>query len=383
MNSSFTKLMKKTFIIITLLTVGYFAGSHFYPVPDTSAKNAEIRMVPLDFSSLAESLSPAVVNIRTEKMINGGGRVYRHFSPSPQRKGDPGQEFFGRFFGNGPQGEFRQKSLGSGFIIDKQGYIVTNNHVIDQAAKIKVILKSGEEFDAQVIGRDPNTDLALIRIKSGKDLPVVNLGSSEDMKVGQWIIAIGSPFGLEHTVTSGIVSAKGRVIGSGPYDDFIQTDASINPGNSGGPMINMNGEVVGINTAIIAGGQGIGFAIPMDMAKGIIDQLKNNGSVTRGWLGVGIRDLSDEIAEYYGVKDKEGTLVIEVYPGDPAEKAGIRPQDIIIEVDGEKVASSRDLTGVIAGANIGKTVNVKVLRDGKEETFKVKIRKKQDSLMTS
>ena len=234
------------------------------------------------------------------------------------------EDFFNKFFNQDQQKEFKQRSLGSGFIIDKDGYIVTNNHVVENADKIKVILKDEKEFEAEIVGRDPNTDIALIRIKSGYNLPVLKIGDSDALKVGQWVLAIGSPFGLEHTVTAGIVSAKGRVIGSGPYDDFIQTDASINPGNSGGPLINMTGEVIGVNTIIIAGGQGIGFAIPINQVKGIVEQLKKHGDVTRGWLGVTIQDLPADLAEYIGIKDGKGVLVSDVISGDPADKAGIR-----------------------------------------------------------
>ncbi|MGB5986998.1 MAG: trypsin-like peptidase domain-containing protein, partial [Desulfobacterales bacterium] len=237
-----------------------------------------------NFSDLAEEVSPAVVNIRTVKTIKGGGRVFRHFQ-GPFGDNDSMDEFFKRFFGEDQQRDFKQRSLGSGFIFDKAGYIVTNNHVVEDADEIRVILKNEKEYDAEVVGRDANTDLALIKIKTPDDLPVAVLGDSETLKIGAWVMAIGSPFGLEHTVTAGIVSAKGRVIGSGPYDDVIQTDASINPGNSGGPLINLAGEVVGINTAIVARGQGIGFAIPINLAKDIIAQLKDSGSVTRGWLG--------------------------------------------------------------------------------------------------
>jgi serine protease Do len=205
------------------------------------------------------------------------------------------------------------------------------------------------------------------------------MGDSEQLTVGSWVVAMGSPFGLEQTVTAGIVSAKGRVIGSGPYDDFIQTDASINPGNSGGPLLNMNGEVVGINTAIVAQGQGIGFAIPVNLAEGIIRQLKESGSVTRGWLGVGIQDLTPELAEYYGVKEKKGVLVARVFEGDPADKAGIKANDIIIAVDGQPVNTSRELTGTIANIPVGQKTPITILRDGKEKTVEVKIAKRDDS----
>jgi serine protease Do len=339
-------------------------------------------MVPESFSQLAEMVGPAVVNIRTVKTVKGGGRVFRHFR-SPFEKDDPMRDFFDKFFGQDQQRDFKQRSLGSGFVIDKTGYIVTNNHVVEGADQIKVIMADEEEYDAEVIGRDPNTDLALIKVKSTVQLPVITLGNSDTLKVGEWVVAIGSPFGLERTVTAGIVSAKGRVIGSGPYDDFIQTDASINPGNSGGPLINMKGEVVGINTAIIASGQGIGFAIPINLARGIIAQLKDSGEVTRGWLGVAIQDLSDELADYYGLKGRKGVLVTEVFPGDPADQAGIKPQDIILEVDGNPVETTRDLTGLVAGLKVGGTNTIVVFRGGKEKTFRVHIAKRDDSKIAS
>jgi serine protease Do len=324
-----------------------------------------------------------VVNIRTVKTIKGGGPVFRHFHQGPWGDQDPFKDFFEKFFGDEQQREFKQRSLGSGFIIDKDGYIVTNNHVIADADEIKVKLNSGKEYDAKIIGRDPSTDIALIKIKADSNYSVVNLGDSDALKVGEWVVAIGSPFGLEHTVTAGIVSAKGRVIGSGPYDDFIQTDASINPGNSGGPLINMKGNVVGINTAIIASGQGIGFAVPVNMAKGVIKQLKEEGEVTRGWLGVGIQNINDEIAEYYGLKGKKGVMVSEIFPGDPADKAGIRTRDIILDVNGQKIETSRELTRIIAGFHVGEKVKIKVLRDGKEKLFTVKIAKREQEKIAS
>lgn len=347
-------------------------------IPETQAKYA----APESFSQLTETVSPSVVNIRTVKTLKEGGYVFRHF-PKPFGENDPFKDFFEKFFGDEQQKDFKQRSLGSGFIIDKEGYIVTNNHVIEDADEIQVKLKNGEEYDAEIRGRDPNTDLALIKIKSGHNLPFVPLGDSDALKVGEWVMAIGSPFGLEQTVTAGIVSAKGRVIGSGPYDDFIQTDASINPGNSGGPLLNMKGEVVGINTAIIASGQGIGFAVPINLARGVVDQLKEHGEVTRGWLGVAIQDLTKELAEYYGVESKEGVLVTEVFEGDPADKAGIEPKDIILEVNGKKVETTRDLTRIIADLGVGEWASIKILRNGDEKIFRVKISKREDEKILS
>ena len=233
------------------------------------------------------------------------------------------------------------------------------------------------------MGRDPNTDIALLKIESDKDLPHVKLGDSNKLEIGQWVVAIGSPFGLERTVTAGIVSAKGRVIGSGPYDDFIQTDASINPGNSGGPLLNMEGEVVGINTAIIASGSGIGFAIPISLAEGIIAQLKSEGEVTRGWLGVAIQDMTSEMAEYYGLKDRKGVLVADVFEGDPADEAGIKAKDIILEVNDQKIETSRQLTSMIAGLKVGAVAKVEVFRDRKIRTFSIKLAKRDDTRLAA
>jgi serine protease Do len=341
-----------------------------------ASKNAPVRMVPQNFSALADTVSPAVVHIRVEKTVKGGGPAFHQFNQNPFGGNEQFKDFFGRNFGRQRQPEFKQPAQGSGFIIDKSGYIVTNNHVVEGADTIKVILKDDTEYSAEIVGRDPVTDIALIKVEAKRNLPTVPMGSSENLRVGEWVAAIGSPFGLEHTVTAGIVSAKGRVIGSGPYDDFIQTDASINPGNSGGPLINMRGEIVGINTMIIAGGSGIGFAIPIDQAKDIIAQLKTGGEVTRGWLGVTIQDLKGNLAEYYGVQDKSGVLVASVVSGDPADRAGIQPNDIITEVEGKKVTTSRDLTNLAAKLDVGDTAKVTVLREGRQKTFDVKVGKR-------
>jgi serine protease Do len=338
---------------------------------------------PESFSELAEAARPGVVNIRTVKTIKGGSPVFRHFFGNPHGGNrNPFDEFFGPFQGDGQQRDFKQRSLGSGFLIDGDGFIVTNNHVIEDADQIKVILADDKEFDAELVGRDPNTDLALIHIEGARNLKPLELGNSEKLKVGTWVVAIGSPFGLEQTVTAGIVSAKGRIIGSGPYDDFIQTDASINPGNSGGPLLNMDGEVVGINTAIIASGQGIGFAIPINMAKGIIDQLKDKGEVTRGWLGVGIQDLTPELAEYYDLKAQKGVLVTQVFEGDPADKAGINVNDIIMSVDGQKVTTGRELSAMIANTPVGSQTTVDLIRDGKKKALTVTLAKRDDDEKT-
>lgn len=356
------------FIFFAVLVQASFAGDKFLP--------------PASFSKLAEKVGPAVVNIRAVKVTKGGGRVFRHFFQGPQN--DPFNEFFKRYFDDDSrQQEFRQRSLGSGFIIDPDGFIVTNNHVIEDAEEISVKLNNGNEYDASIVGRDPKTDLALIKVDVKESLPVIRLGNSEALEVGEWVVAIGSPFGLEQTVTAGIVSAKGRVIGSGDYDDFIQTDASINPGNSGGPLINMKGEVVGINTAIVASANGIGFAIPVDLAKGIVEQLKDDGKVTRGWLGVSIQDLKKDLADYYGVREGAGALVMEVFPNDPADEAGIKAEDVIVAINRHPIRSSRELTRIIADTGVGDKIDVKIFRKGKYRTLTVKIAKREDDKIAS
>jgi serine protease Do len=339
---------------------------------ENPASGSGFSMVLPNFSALAKQAQPGVVNIRTVKTLKEGGPVFRHFFGNPFDNRDP----FGE---NGPGREFKQRSLGSGFIMDKEGFIVTNNHVVENADEIKVRLADEREYDAKVIGRDPKTDLALIKIDDAKSLFALPMGDSEKLEVGSWVLAVGSPFGLEQTVTAGIVSAKGRFIGAGPYDDFIQTDASINPGNSGGPLLNMNGEVVGINTAIVAQGQGIGFAIPINLARTIVAQLKEHGSVTRGWMGVGIQDLTPELADYYGLKGQKGVLVTQVFAGDPADKAGMQIKDVITAVDGKPVGTGRELSAAVAGMPVGKEVPVKILREGKEKTVTVKLAERKET----
>jgi len=334
-------------------------------------------LAPNLFVDLAKRVKPGVVNISTTKVVKGGGRVFRHFSP-PSRERDPfrdffGEDFFERFFGDVPQRDYVQRSLGSGFIIDREGHIITNNHVIEGASEIRVRLSTDKEFPAEVIGRDQKTDLALIKIKSWKDLPVAELGDSDKLEIGEWVMAIGNPFGLAQTVTVGIVSAKGRVIGSGPYDDFIQTDASINPGNSGGPLFNINGEVVGINTAIVATGQGIGFAIPINVAKDILPQLKKKGKVTRGGIGVYVQKLTPDLAKSFGLEQNKGALVADVIPGSAAEAGGIRRGDIIVKFNGKEIDEMNELPRVVASTPVGKEVEVVVLREGKPLTLQLKV----------
>lgn len=326
-----------------------------------------------EFTDLAEKAAPAVVNISTVRIVSGGEELRRFFSPF-QRRGTPFDDFFEqfeRFFGDQAPSR-RQQSLGSGFIISQDGFIVTNNHVIKDADEISVNLQGvSSSFKAEVVGRDPETDLAVLKIEADRVLPVLEFGDSDSLKVGQWVLAIGNPFGLAHTVTAGIVSAKGRIIGSGPYDDFIQTDASINPGNSGGPLLDMDGKVIGINTAIVASGQGIGFAIPSNMAKRIIDQLQKNKVVQRGWLGVTIQELDENTAKALGLKEAKGALIAEAIPGEPAAQAGIRSGDVVVSINGQPIPDSNTLLRVVAQQTPGDKVKVEVIRQGRTRSFTV------------
>jgi serine protease Do len=322
-------------------------------------------------ADLVDGLKGTVVNIQVSKKVSRPG--LRQFPRGPQGERDPFRDFFERFFGDQMPKEFEQKGLGSGVIISRDGYILTNNHVVEGSDEITVKLSGKEEYPGKVVGTDPNTDLALVKIEPSKDLPAAALGDSDVLRVGDWVIAIGNPFGLEHTVTLGIVSAKGRVIGSGPYDDFIQTDAAINVGNSGGPLFNLRGDVVGINTAIVASGQGIGFAIPINMAKDELPQLREKGKVTRGWLGVQIQQWEPGLAEKFGLKEERGALVGRVMEGEPADKAGILKGDVILEVDGKAIKDTRDLLNTVARLQPGKRVKVVVWREGKEKTLTLEL----------
>jgi serine protease Do len=323
------------------------------------------------FADLSEKLSPTVVNISTTKIVKSqrvpGGRI-----PSGN------DDFFRRFFGDIPEREYKKNSLGSGFIISTDGYIFTNNHVVEKAEKIKVKLSDGREYDAEVKGKDANTDIALIKINPSKVLTAVTFGDSDQIRTGDWVFAIGNPFGLDHTVTAGIISAKGRVIGSGPYDNFLQTDASINPGNSGGPLFNMRGEVIGINTAIVAQGQGIGFAIPINMARDMLNDLKGKGYVTRGWIGVSAQDVTNDIARNLKLKETRGALIGQVFDNEPAAKAGIVAGDVILEVGGKPIGDTRELLLAVAALPVGKKVDVKIWRDGREKVIPVVIAERKE-----
>ncbi len=330
----------------------------------------EIQITNETVTRLVERLKPAVVNISVTQVVKA--EVPQEFNAPPGSE-DPFKEFWKRFFGNQEPKEFKRKGLGSGFIISKDGYIVTNNHVVQKAKDITVILYNKEQYPAKVIGTDPKTDIALIKVEAKADHTVLPLGDSDKLRQGESVIAIGNPFGLSETVTSGIVSAKARVIGAGPYDDFIQTDASINPGNSGGPLINYYGEVVGINTAIVSSAQGIGFAVPINMVKEILMQLKEKGKVTRGWLGVSIQEVTPELARSFGLKEERGALVSDVIPGGPAEKAGLKRGDVITEFNGKPIKEYNELPRLVGLLSPGETAPMKILREGKEQEISVTV----------
>jgi serine protease Do len=307
------------------------------------------------FAGLAEAVKPAVVNVSTESGRAGRSRM---------------EDFFG---GEGPQRGPR-RGVGSGVIIDPSGVALTNAHVVEGSGQIEVTMLDGTKYPAKVVGSDRKTDLAVIRLQAnGKTFPHLALGDSDAVKVGDWVIAVGSPFGLNATVTSGIVSAKARQIGAGPYDDFLQTDAAINPGNSGGPLVNMRGEVVGINTAIVRGGSGIGFAIPANMARRITSELIASGSVSRGWLGVTLQPLTPELAGSFGVKDGKGALVSDVTPDSPAARAGVRPGDVVLEMNATRVENPGDLARAVGLARPGSETTLRVRRGGAEQTLTVKL----------
>ncbi|MBI3989597.1 MAG: Do family serine endopeptidase [candidate division NC10 bacterium] len=335
-------------------------------VPDRGSSAAQGAFV-----KVAEQVTPAVVNISTVSTRKGKppGNLFRPFGSDPFF-----HDFFDRFFEGRPKGH-RQMSLGSGLIVDRAGYILTNNHVIKDADEITVKLANQQEYKGRVIGTDPKTDLAVIRIVVKEDLPVADLGDSDRLRVGEWAIAIGNPFGLDHTVTVGVISATGRSdVGIATYENFIQTDASINPGNSGGPLLNIKGEVIGINTAIVASGQGIGFAIPINMARKIVDDLVKKGKVTRGWLGVGIQPLTPELSHSFNLPSvSEGVLVNRIMPQSPAEAAGLREGDVITTLDGQKIIDPRQLQRMAADLSVGKVVEVQVLREGKPLQVRLRV----------
>lgn len=351
-------------VVLALVLIGH-AGSAAAAPPSAS------------FADIVERIAPSVVNISTTKALRGGQNL-----PFPEPPpGSPFEDFFREFFDRDQQPEDqprRTSSLGSGFVVDPEGYVVTNNHVIAEADEISVVFNDERSYEATLVGRDPKTDLALLRIESDDEegFPAVTFADSDGVRVGDWMIAIGNPFGLGSTVTAGIVSARSRDIRSGPYDDYLQVDAPINRGNSGGPSFNLEGEVIGINTAIFSpsgGNVGIGFAIPSNLAVPVIESLKEDGRVKRGWLGVRIQTVTDEIAESLGLPDSEGALVASVTPGGPAEQAAIEPGDVILRFDGKTIDRMRGLPRIVAETPIGKAVDVEIWRRGDRETIEVEL----------
>jgi serine protease Do len=374
---------RRTAITVALSTA-LAASQVFNPVWAARAPSpeelltAEITTGKASFADLIAQVKPAVVNISTTAKV--AIREYRPQLELPS--GTPFEEFFQRFFDHRlPDSEdrnpaWRAEHLGSGFIVDPAGYVVTNNHVIDGAEKVTVTLNDGSQYLAELVGRDSKTDLALLKIEAADPLPYVSFAEQDKARVGDWVIAIGNPFGLGGTATTGIVSARGRDLQSGPYDDYIQIDAPINRGNSGGPLFDTAGQVIGVNTAIYSpsgGNIGIGFAIPSDLAKSVVAELREDGRVERGWLGVQIQGLTPTIAESLGLKDDKGALVASVVPGSPADKAGIRPGDVILRYDGEELERMRDLPQIVAETETNDRVELEVWRQGEKRTLKALI----------
>jgi Do/DeqQ family serine protease len=332
------------------------------------------------FVTVAERVRPAVVHIGTVQMA----RPRRPpATPGPSTEDPFFKEFFDQFFGRnrpGGPGEFRQPGLGSGVIIDRRGYVLTNFHVIKGADAVTVRLSSKREHRGRIIGTDAKTDLAVVRFEPEGELAVASLGNSDALRVGEWAIAIGNPFGLDQTVTVGVVSATGRSdVGIASYENFIQTDASINPGNSGGPLVNLKGEVIGINTAIVATGQGIGFAIPANMVRRVMGQLIDRGKVTRGWLGVALQPLTAELAEALGAKGTRGAVVARVYPNSPAASSELRPNDVVVSFNGVDVDDYHHLQRLAAEAEVGRTVRIDIVRDRKPRTVELTVAEAPDS----
>ena len=355
-------------LLIAVPLVGSSALAQTQPPPLSGAPAA-----PSGFGDLVSRVSPAVVNVATKRAAAGRAEAM----PMPQvPPGSPFEEFFREFFDRDREQQTPQRSfsLGSGFVIDPEGFVVTNNHVIADADEITVVFSDDKEYQAELVGRDPKTDLALLKISSSRAFPYVTWADSDDVRVGDWMVAIGNPFGLGSTVTAGIVSARGRDIRAGPYDDFIQVDAAINRGNSGGPSFTLGGQVLGVNTAIFSpsgGNVGIGFAIPANLAKPVIDSLKDTGRVARGWLGVRIQAVTPEIAESLSLPDPEGALIASVTPDGPAEKAQIRAGDVILEFDGKRINRMRNLPRIVAETSVGREADVVFWRDGEEQHTRI------------
>ena len=334
--------------------------------PPVEHPPAELLATQLAFTEVSTKVTPAVVNIRAERVR------------AVSRLGPLFEDFFGDLF-RAPRTPQSEQSLGSGFILSADGIILTNAHVIEGAEQIKVRLADQRVFPGEVLGIDPKTDVAVLKVKSDQPLPVAVLGNSDRIKVGHWALAIGNPFGLDSTLTVGVVSATGRAnVGIEDYEDFIQTDASINPGNSGGPLLNIYGEVVGINTAIVAAGQGIGFAIPINLARQVAEQLIATGEVTRGWLGVSTQPVDPALAESFGLEKVTGALVTKVLPGTPAERAGLQRGDVLLTFAGKAVRGVRELQLMVASAPIGTPVPVDILRNGRRLTLTVEITAREE-----
>ncbi|WP_321368219.1 DegQ family serine endoprotease [uncultured Desulfuromusa sp.] len=374
-------MSKRLFSIISITLAAFLLSTSFFigtaTAQDTGLES--LRETGKAFRSVAKKVSPAVVFIKVEKEVTQQGMTGNPFEGSPF-----GDEFLRRFFGQIPQHKSpeqmpkrRSSGQGSGFIISADGYIMTNNHVVSDADKVSVQLLDGREFEAKIIGTDPPSDVALIKIDAKEELPFLTLGNSDLMEVGDWVLAFGNPFGLSHTLTAGIVSAKGRSgIGLNDFENFIQTDAAINPGNSGGPLVNLDGEVVGMNSAIFSrsgGYMGIGFAIPINMAADIHQQLVEHGSVTRGRLGVLIQDLTKELAESFEIDQRDGILIAQVMENSAAAKAGLKQGDVILKLDGSKVDKVATFRNQIAMTRPGTEVEFQVLRDGKKKKIKATI----------
>ena len=379
LESRYFKVMSITTIAISCFSIGLVVSSSLNWTRPSMAQTQTTKSPeavvspaarPASFAELAKKLSPSVVNIKVVKV-----EKLAFNRPEMEIPDGPAGDLFKRFFQEMPQApeSRRTQGAGSGVIISQDGYVLTNNHVVEGAKEVTVTFANQQEYKAQVVGRDPKTDLAVLKVESKKSFPAVTLGDSDQLQVGDWVVAIGNPFGLNNTVTSGIVSAKGRVIGAGPYDDFIQTDASINPGNSGGALLNMKGELVGINTAIIPNGQGIGFAIPVNTAKPLVPQLISKGEVTRGYLGVNIQSITPELAKALKLQDRKGALVADVVSGGPADQGGIKRGDVIIAFNGKVVEDSRHLPVLVAAAPVNQEATVTILRNGHEQKLSMKV----------
>lgn len=372
----------KALLAAALLTTTLAGGLALYNAPagttsvvataEAATPLSAGQQMPGSFADLAERVKPSVVQITTTQIEKArpGAQM------PPELRGTPFEEFFRRFGGPNGQAAKRGHALGSGFVVDPSGYIVTNNHVVGNATEIIVNLSSGEKYPAKLVGRDEKTDLALLKIEPRNSLPAVTFGGDDQIRVGDWVMAVGNPFGLDGTVTVGVLSARGRDLGSGPYDDFLQIDAPINSGNSGGPTFDTQGRVIGVNTAIVSpngGSVGIGFAVPASVVKPVIEQLKTHGKVERAWLGVQMQPVTEELGKALKLAKAEGALIAAVQPGSPAERAGLRQGDVVTGVDGHPIQDPRDLARAVAAGQAGKEIRLAVQRDGKPQTIGVRL----------